>query len=317
MTSLKPSAHARNFKIAAEQRLAFAAMYVLSRINRYNLRYSVIPEGADRQCLESTIQVLFKDGLLDLDKDHFYVVTEVGKDRLRKYRQRYEEYLRIFDVYGHVDLGEGKFAFESYNLFSDDATWAKFLRDDRWEDLRVAVAMRKGLDPVEIVFMSFINEDRFFQNPEGKWEIGLLDGTNWDEIERIVNSALHAEDLAYQYPNPDFDTSQPESSANPRMIVVTAEDAIDEIILKGAQIVRSLLLPDEPNADQVVSASGATTTIIVEETVEESDEDDCDFVVVDPVAYYNPYFINPLYASPVWIEPVYPVVVAPGVVVVV
>lgn len=309
--SLKPEIHTRNFKISAEQRLAFAAMYVLSRINRYNLRYSVVPEGADRQCLEDVLQVLFKDGLLDLDQTNFYVVTEAGKERLRKYRQRYEEYLRIFDVFGYVDLGEGKFAFESYNLFSDDDNWGKFLRDDRWEDLRVAVALRKGLDPLEIVFMSFINEDRFFQNPDGKWEIGIMDGSNWDKIEQVVNAALHVEDLAYKYPNERFDSGQPESDNNPRMIFVSGEDAIDEIIMKGGQIVRSLLLADQQVEEDAMPA-GTQTVTTIEEVVEEEEvveDDDCDFIVVNPVVYFDPYFINPLYASPVWAAPVYPVVV--------
>ncbi|MCP4579785.1 MAG: response regulator [Deltaproteobacteria bacterium] len=55
----------------------------------------------------------------------------------------------------------------------------------------------KKLDPVEIVFMSFLNEDRFGRDETG-WQFDLLLGNIWDEILHICNTAIRLEDLGYE-----------------------------------------------------------------------------------------------------------------------
>ena len=91
----------------------------------------------------------------------------------------------------------GDFAFASYFDFDDDIRWREYLDDDRWDDLRVAVADYKKLNPVEIVFMSFISENRFGRNEVG-WQFELLLGAVWDEILDICNSAIQWDQLGYE-----------------------------------------------------------------------------------------------------------------------
>ncbi len=217
---------------------------------------------------------------------------------MRLFRQRYEEFLSVFDIFCAVDLAAGEFAFSSYYDFPDDASWKQFLSQDRWEDLRVAVAIHKGLDPLEIVFMSFVMEGRFADNPDGKWELGLLSGELWNGIVEIVNSNPHPCELAYHIPAPDDPT---------RTIEVTGADVMSDVISRGAAVMFDLMRKGkELSALEAQQASLAPASETVVETVEETVYD-YDFVVPDPLVYYAPY-VDPWYVGPVWTTPVYPVI---------
>ncbi len=190
---------------------------------------------------------------------------------------RYTEYLKVFDIYCAVDLETGEFAFARYFEFEDEAQWDEFLEDDRWDDLRLAVAEFKKIDPVEIVFMSFLNEDRFGRDETG-WQFDLLLGTVWDEILNICSTAIKWEDLDYE-----------DGEA-----VVSAEDVMQDIIRQGTEIMITLLKKEEemrrehPEEGEDPDDDNGGERIVEKVEFEEH-----------PVSYYYPYY-DPFYVSPLW-----------------
>ncbi|OYT70278.1 MAG: hypothetical protein CFK52_11450 [Chloracidobacterium sp. CP2_5A] len=277
------------YTLTDAQRIGFASIFVLDKMARKGRKFAVAPTDPDEMALRDVIQTLFNERLIEI-QGAYYALTEAGKERVRRFRQRYEEYLAVYDIYCAVDLAAGEFAFERYYDFDDDA-WRLYLQQERWEDLRVAVAIHKKLDPVEIVFMSFVMEGRFDDYADGKWELGILSGELWNEILAIVNSNLHPCELGYATTDPN-DPS--------RTLEVTPDDVMGDILARGGQITLELVRRGkEIEAEQQALQPAATTT----ETVY-----DYDFVIADPYVYYTPY-LSPYYVSPVWTAPLYPTVV--------
>ncbi len=162
--------------------------------------------------------------MITIKDDEKYVPTQKGREYLKKFMARYSEYLTMFDIFCAVDLESGEFAFEDYNDYDDDKSFQNFLNEQRWDDLRVAVASYKGVNPIEIVFMSFISEQRFGRNESG-WQFDLLLGSVWDEILEICETAIQWEQLGYQ----------------DEQGKVPAEDVIEDIITQGTEIMLGLL----------------------------------------------------------------------------
>ncbi|MCS7080807.1 MAG: hypothetical protein NZ585_12275 [Chloracidobacterium sp.] len=283
----------QRYTLTNAQRVGFASIFVLDKMVRKGRKFAVAPTDPDEMALKDVIQTLFNERLIDI-QGAYYVPTEEGKERVRRFRQRYEEYLTVYDIYCAVDLATGEFAFERYYDFDDDG-WRLYLQQERWEDLRVAVAIYKKLDPVEIVFMSFVMEGRFDNYADGKWELGVLSGELWDEILAIVNSNLHPCELGYTTTDPN-DPS--------RTIEVTPDDVMHDLLTRGGQIMLELVRRGkEIEAEQQALQPTTTTTTTTTETVY-----DYDFVIADPYVYYTPY-LSPYYVSPVWTAPLYPTMV--------
>nr|MBL0716498.1 hypothetical protein [Desulfobacterales bacterium] len=180
---------------------------------------------------------------------------------------RYSEFLKIFDIYCAVDLGEGTFAFEEYFNITDVKQWNKYLNDERWEDLRVAVAIYKKLNPVEIVFMSFLQEEQFGNRGEG-WEFDLLLGSIWDDILKVCNTALSAPDLAYQ----DEDGS-----------LVDGNMVLEDVIIQGAELNLALHKQEQK----------------LHQELQEKENDDGYGVNEIETEVYE-YYCQPMYISPLW-----------------
>ena len=142
------------YAVGEEQKKQFAGAYLLKKMVETSMEVPVLLEGSN-QFLEPVLSYLMEKEYVDIEENERYVPTENGREVLQRFLRRYYDFLRHFDIYCAVDLGEGAFAFERYFDFDHDqqeADWQRFLNDDRWEDLRVAVAAFKGLNPVEIVF---------------------------------------------------------------------------------------------------------------------------------------------------------------------
>ncbi len=265
------------YSLSEEQKKQFAGIYVLEYIINKPRSFALLLRDEDAD-LEPVLEwLLIKEYIKILDKEK-YVPTEKGRDALSKFMARYAEFLNIFDIYCAVDLGEGEFAFSSYFDYDNPQEWRSFLNKERWEDLRVAVAEFKKLDPVEIVFMNFINENRFGKNATG-WQFDLLLGTVWDEILEICESAVHYEDLGYE----------DEEGA------VNAEDVIKDIIKQGAELLvelkkkEALLAPPIDHGNNGDRGNGQE-----EEYVERVDMEPY------PMDYYHSYY-DPYYVSPLWL----------------
>ncbi|RMH68653.1 MAG: hypothetical protein D6675_15500 [Gemmatimonadetes bacterium] len=268
----------KQFTLTEEQRKSFAGVYLLDVIINVPAYFSVLLEGNDKD-LEPVLDWLMVKEYVQIKDNEKYVPTAKGRAVLQNFKERYLEFLKVFDIYCAVDLEAGEFAFSYYFDFDNMDEWRAFLQDERWEDLRIAVADYKGIDPVEIVFMSFIHENRFGRDETG-WQFDLLLGTVWDEILEICNTALLKDDLAYEDEHG----------------YVSGEDVIEDIITQGTELMIELYqkdeqfnVPDETPVYEAVGDNGHGDELVVEKVV----------MIPYPVDYYYPYR-DPRYLRPIW-----------------
>ena len=192
-----------------------------------------------------------------------YQVTTSGRQVFDTFMKRYTEYLKVYDIFSYVDLEKGEFAFERYFDFETDDAWFSYTDNERFDDLRIAVAIFKKADPAEIVFMSFINENRFDTTSAG-WQMDLVSDNNWREIEEICNAAIKPEEVG--------------------------EDAMVDMINQGTELMIKLM-QEEENQNQGGNnfGGGNNGEIIEQETV----------TYYEP--YYDPYYISPIWLVPLFL----------------
>ena len=183
------------FTLTETQRRNFAAAYLLEYMDVQGKTFDLLlpREEAD---LEPILEHLLVHECVEIKDNTHYAISGRGRQTLKRFLDRYREFLAIFDVFSAVDLGAGEFAFASYFALDHQGAWQAYFADERWEDLRVAVAAEKGIHPAEIVFLSFLQEGRFGRDATG-WQFDLLLGTVWDEILEICNTALTTNQLGY------------------------------------------------------------------------------------------------------------------------
>lgn len=180
--------------ITEDQQKEYLSGYLLYILLKKGKTYSVVLEDDDKDLEPVFIHMMARE-YVDLDKDNQYMVTEKGKLKYDNYQKRYQEYLSHFDIYCAVDLEVGEFAFEQFFKL-DDRAWAKHVNDERFDDVRIAVANFKKMNPVDIVFLSFLNEGRFGNENTG-WQFDLQAGLVWRELEEVVDNAITIENLGY------------------------------------------------------------------------------------------------------------------------
>jgi hypothetical protein len=217
------------YEIKPGQRELFAGIYLLDHMVGKPTSIPIFLEGND-QDLEPVLEWLLTHGHVEILNEEAYVPSAKGRDLHKKFGQRYRDYLTNYDLYCAVDLAAGEFAFARYHDIEDEDEWDTYLEDPRWEDLRVPVAAQKGLDPIEIVFMSFLNECRFGRDTSG-WQFDLLLGSVWDEILNICNTAIKTEALGWC-------DDQGE---------VPGETVLNDIIAQGTALIEDLHLHEEFN----------------------------------------------------------------------
>lgn len=180
-------------------KLQFAGLYVLSYLKDSGERLPIALSG-HQMALQPILHFLLEQDYLEVDATEHYVQTSKGQDVLDSFLTRFTKFLEYYDVFCAVDLAEGEFAFERYHDFGEDEgeAWAEYVDQDRFADLRVAVAKQDGLDPIEVVFLSMVAEGRFGVDDHGQWSEERLTGEVWEKILLLVNQALSVDDLGYE-----------------------------------------------------------------------------------------------------------------------
>ncbi len=140
----------------------------------------------DDQGLEPLLKFMEERGTLTVSEENYYLPTAKGEDVYQHLVEQLKAYVVHFDVFAYVDLEEGGFGDPKTDL----------LEGDQWSDLRVAVAEYKGIDPYSVVFLALMSADKFYENPDWKFDLSL--GTLFDEMEQIVQDQLCVEDLSYK-----------------------------------------------------------------------------------------------------------------------
>ena len=237
----------------------FRAIIALSQV-----RDGLLRTLGDDTILEPIMIDLLSKGLVRA-QGIYYKPTAEGNLVFENFMKRYTEYLKLYDVFAFIDLDKAEFAFSKYFDFQTDQDWDNFKTNPRFEDLRLAVAIFKKLNPAEIVFMSFINENRFDTKSTG-WQVDLMSDQIWQEIETICETALKPEQLG------------------------TA--AMEDIISQGSQIVVDLIKTEEARKIEEIKNSPVNPSC---EVVEEE-------IIEEESVYYESYY-DPYYISPFWLVP--------------
>lgn len=271
------------YPITQNDKTRYIGLVLLNEIINFQ-HYFLVEAQGDNAYLKPYLAFMYANGWLDTKNDGkifkkssetYYIPTEKGREELVNLYAKYQEYLKIFDIYCAVDLEKGEFAFSRIQEDMTTEDWYNFLDEERFSDVRVAVAAFKGLNPSEIVFMSFLNENRFDLTVDG-WQNALTDDEIWREIEDICETAV---DVEYLKEN----------------------DVIQDVIKQGTEIAMQLIKDAEDSLDAEEEEETITTTTTTTEEVEEYvDVVELPYYGYD---YYDPYY-DPYYISPIWIVPI-------------
>lgn len=189
-------------------------------------------------------------------KNNIYVVADKGQDFAENFTKKYNEFLKFYDIFCAVDLESGEFAFKRFYDFETDDEWKIYLNQDNWSDVRIAVCEFKKIDPIEIVFLSFLNEGRFDCDSNNNWQFDLLSEATWTEILSVCNTATTLDD-----------------------------DVTEDIIKQGSAIVISNLKEEE--VQRRIKEENNESQEVIEET------EYVDDVVYYESYYYDPFYVSP------------------------
>jgi hypothetical protein len=147
-----------------------------------------------------------------------------------------------------------------------------------WEDLRVAVCLRKlqharkqgkktDLSPFTITFLALLSEGRLEQSREWQFDIAF-ESIFWSEIENIVNSSVWPEELGYEN--------------------VSWEQVMDDIISQGMEIAKERWKEEDDEDDDTVAPSEAFTS--EDEVRREYGDEIIEYGYSPGFFYYSPYW---------------------------
>ncbi|MBW2647825.1 MAG: hypothetical protein JRE23_16975 [Deltaproteobacteria bacterium] len=270
----------KGYTVVDDQKKQFASAYLLEKMINTPMSIPIFLEDND-QDLELILEYLMAKESIEIEENQKYVPTDKGREVLLRFMRRYHDFLRHYDIYSVVDLGSGEFAFERYFEYDhedvdEEGKWRSYISEERLEDLRVTVAEFKKLNPVEIVFMSFLNEGRFGQTSEG-WQFDLLLGSVWDEILEVCNTALSVDDLGYA----DDDGSE-----------ISGEAVMKDVISQGARLSMELKKKETELYGDRDEAAG--------EEGQDHEESKAKVRVEDDGYEVYEYYYDPYYFSPCW-----------------
>jgi len=247
--------------LTEDNKKSFKAIILLNEMINGTHKFKTI-DNDDDSVLEPLFIELMSKGYVKTS-GLYYDVSPKGQEVFDTFMKRYTEYLKVYDIFSYVDLEKGEFAFARYFDFETDDEWANFTNDTRFDDLRIAVAMFKKIDPAEIVFMSFINENRFDTASNG-WQMDLISDNEWNDIEEICNTAIKPEEVG--------------------------EDAMVDMIGQGSELMIKLLEEEQKQEQQNNNNNyNGGQTIVEEETV----------AYYEP--YYDPYYVSPVWLLPLFL----------------
>jgi hypothetical protein len=246
--------------LTEDSKKTYKAIILLNELINGTHKFQTVANGDD-EILEPLFIELMAKGYVQTSGIN-YVATDNGQQIFDTFMQRYTEYLKVYDVFSFVDLEKGEFAFARYFDFDTDEQWADFTNDERFDDLRIAVALFKKIDPNEIVFMSFINENRFDTTSDG-WQMDVVSDNTWKEIDAIVDTAIKPEEVG--------------------------ADAMEDMIRQGSDLMMDLRKEEikQREADEQNNNNGGNAEVY--ETVE----------YYEP--YYDPWYVSPIWYVPLFL----------------
>jgi hypothetical protein len=222
--------------------------------------FSVVLTGNDT-VLESLFVEMLSLNLIKIERN-FYKIDVKGQEFMDIFFKKYSEFLKLFDIFCAVDLKTAEFAFKKFYDFDTDEEWKIYLNQENWQDVRVAVCEFKKIDPIEIVFMAFLNEGRF--DPIN-WQFDLVSDLVWDEVLEVCNTAIPLEDLI-------------------------DDDVMLDIVNQGSAIMLDILKEENKRKLEDLANDNLSREEYQEEVT----------YVQEETIYYEEYTYDPYYISPCW-----------------
>lgn len=214
----------KSTSIADTTRMSYAGLFVLRHLVEEDAEY-LVELRHDEEMLEPIFAWLLKNGYVAVSERNTYAITTTGRSIVQKAEERFQTFLEDFDIYCAVDLEAGEFAFASYHHFEDNADWQEFLEQDRWDDLRIALAEYANLDIVEIVFMTMVRDHQVGFDEDG-WSYDLLLGQIWETIASILDDSIRLQSLGFADGND----------------IISAEQVAEDILVEGRDLLNHLRL---------------------------------------------------------------------------
>ena len=261
----------QRYQLSQEQKMYFSSVLVLELMVNCDTAF-VPPFIDDTKLLEPIFNYM-------LDKEYVnlsfgcYSCTKKGKDLLFNHKEKLVEFRQFYKIFSAVDLRAGTFAYSDFFNFDNDEDFEMFLKEERFEDLRVAVCELKNINPLEIIFLEMMDSGAFVGEGNG-WERSVVYNDAWEKMVEIANTNIHIEQLAYDF--------------------FSGEDVIKDIIQKGTKLTQDLLKKQEEFDSQSKEEVVETVT---ETTIMEDDYVDEPYY---GYTYYVPYY-DPFYVSPFWL----------------
>ena len=164
----------------------------------------------------------------------------------------------------------------------------------RFQDIRLAVATLKGIDPIEAVVLTFLSEGRFDMDKKG-WEFDLTSTLIWDEVEHVVHNSREIEELSYI----DDDGDK-----------ISGESILEEVIKDGTSVMIDLRKREAEIDDKIAEEEAQGEEEEAQGEEEEYEEED-EYEVVTYVEvieeeyyeddyydnYYDPYYVDPIFVA--------------------
>lgn len=266
------------YTLTKEQRDYYASVLILEDMNNFGRKFPVVLEG-DNEMLEALLIQMSGKGWLDIVGTN-YVVTDKGREILLNYLEKLTEFRSIFKVYCAVDTGEGTFGFSEYFSFDADEQFIDYIHQDNFEDLRVAVCEMKKINPLDVIFLEFVDNGRFDFKQDG-WQAELVTGLIWDDMLEVANSNLHIEDL--------------EETDEDGNVTHTGEEVMKLIMKEGVDLMMDLMEHQAEIDEEMRNQS-------YEDDEDEYEYEITEYYVEEPVydtVYYEVYY-DPFYISPCW-----------------
>lgn len=179
---------------------------------------------------------------------------------------------------------------KNWDQQTSGAAFRTFLNLELWEDLRIAVAGFKQIDPLEIVFMSLLNEGHF-DNPKQSWQFDLHAGWFFQDVEVRANNALHLDQIFAD------DCTSEEIMQN---VIVAGTDLMLQLVAREYEITTQQAVAQAQFAKQTAARTTQPQTVA-------SPMEQVPYVtVVEPVyytrTYYDVYIGDPFYIAPIWYD---------------
>ena len=173
----------------------------------------------NNSCLKTMVQWLLERSYICVSETGSYVMSEKGFVILSYLLKKYESFLQCYDIFSGVDIRNLDFAFRYYHTFKNEDDWERFSCEERWLDLRGAVAEYYKFDIVELIFWNFVTGGEFSCGEKNR-PFKLVFESIWNRIQTICNQSIPLDSLSHTKGGKK----------------IPAEDVIQTILKKGKQI---------------------------------------------------------------------------------